>query len=462
MRSAMTGEFDVVVLGGGISGLTAGFLLKRRGFSVAVLEASDRPGGSIVTWKKDGFIFELGPNTVLNNALEIDSLCEKTGIMSRRISATPKAKVRYIVKRGRLVKLPGGPFGFALTPLFSSKAKLRLLQEPFIERAPGDSEESIAAFVRRRLGQEFLDYAVGPFVSGVYAGDPEKLSVRHAVPKIYALEEQYGSLIKGAVRKRKGPAPQGGLFSFIDGLEELPSRLAGLLGTAFCPATTVMSVRSDAGGYMVEANGPRGPVSYKARAVVLAMPADAVSAVLKPIGGDFQEKIARLPYAAVAAICLGYRREQVGHSIEGFGFLCPEVEQRHVLGCLFPSSLFAGRAPEGFVALTSFVGGTVHPERALEPKDVILQKTTEALKCLLDINGKPTISRVEQWPRAIPQYVAGHGACKTAASVLEGECPGLFISGNLLYGVSLGNCIQNATAVARRAAVYLGKETGPI
>lgn len=451
----MSGQLDVIVLGGGISGLTAGLLLQRRGFKVAVLEAAPRPGGSIATWKKDGFIFELGPNTVLNNAFEIDSLCGEAGIMGRRISAMPKAGVRYIVKNGRLVKLPGGPFGFALTPLFSLKAKLRLLREPFISPAPAEAEESIAAFVKRRLGREFLDYAVGPFVSGVYAGNPEKLSVRHAVPKIYALEEQYGSLIQGAIRKRKGPAPQGGLFSFQDGLEELPLKLAELLGAAFSAGTSALSVRAGESGYLVEASGPRGPTSYKAKAVILAMPSDAASTVLKPIGGDFQEKIANLPYAAVATVCLGYRREQVGHALDGFGFLCPEVEQRHVLGCLFPSSLFAGRAPEGFVALTSFVGGAVHPERALEAKEAILKKTAEALSSLLDIKGEQVISKVEQWPRAIPQYTIGHGVFKEAASALETSHPGLFISGNLLYGVSLGNCIQNATAVAARVGAFM-------
>lgn len=458
----MSVELDVIILGGGISGLTAGFLLKRRGFSVAVLEASSRPGGSILTWKKDGFLFELGPNTVLNNAFEIDSLCDQAGLLGRRITASVKAKVRYIVKRGRLVKLPGGPLGFAMTPLFSPKAKLRLLKEPFIGRAQGGAEESIAAFVRRRLGQEFLDYAVGPFVSGVYAGDPEKLSVRHAVPKIYALEDQYGSLIKGAVRKRKGPAPQGGLFSFEEGLEELPSRLAQLLGEDFHPSSPAVAVRPKEGGFAVEVSEAGTGRTFQGRSVVVAVPADKAGSILSPFGGMFPAGIGELPYAAVAAVCLGYRREQIGHSMEGFGFLCPEAERRHVLGCLFPSSLFPGRAPEGFVALTSFVGGAVHPERALEPEDSILQKTSLALSDLLGIRGDPAVSRVEKWPRAIPQYVIGHGRFKEAAGQIEAGNPGLFISGNLLNGVSLGNCIQNATATAARAEAFLGRPAGPI
>jgi len=451
----MTERCDVVVLGGGISGLTAAFLLKESGRSVALLEASDRPGGCIRTWKRDGFLFELGPNTVLNNAFEIDELCAQSGLLERRLTATPTAKVRYIVKGGKPVKLPAGPVGFLTTPLFSTGTKLGLLKEPFIRRAPADLEESIAQFVTRRLGREFLDYAVGPFVSGVYAGDPARLSVRHAVSKIYALEEKHGSLIRGAIAKKKGPAPAGGLFSFPDGLEELPRTLAASLGPGWRPGTEVVAVRREGAGFTVEARGATGDLRLSARAVVCALPSRAAASALAPLGGAFVGGIADLPYADVACVCLGFRREQVAHSLVGFGFLCPEVEGRHVLGCLFPSSLFPGRAPEGHVALTCFVGGAVHPERAAAPEAEILEKTVADLRPLLGLTGDPVVSRVERWCPAIPQYNVGHGRHKEAAAALEAAHPGLFVSGNLLWGVSLGNCVQNATAVAARAAACL-------
>ncbi|MEW5765430.1 MAG: protoporphyrinogen oxidase [Acidobacteriota bacterium] len=457
MSGAAPDRVDAAVLGGGISGLTAGFLLKERGWSLALLEAAGRPGGCITTWRRDGFLFELGPNTVLNNALEIDALCEKAGLLPERITAEGAAKRRYVVKGGRLIPLPGGPIGFLATPLFSASAKLRLLKEPFVSRPPEDREESIAQFVRRRLGPELLDYAVSPFVSGVYAGDPERLSVRHAVAKIYALERDHGSLIRGALAKRKGPAPAGGLFSFRDGLAFLPERLAGCLSGGYRARTAVRGVRRAEGGFEVDFEGPGGQTGrLLARTVVSALPARAAAAALAPLGGEFPRTIGDLPYADVALVCLGFRREDVGHPLDGFGFLAPEVEGRFVLGCLFPSSLFPGRAPEGHVALSVFVGGAVHPDRAAIPEPDLVRQVLYDLKPLLDLRGEPVLSRVESWRPAIPQYNLGHGAFQRAAEALEAAHPGLFTSGNLLHGVSVGNCIQNATAVAERVQDFLG------
>ncbi|MGC8762496.1 MAG: protoporphyrinogen oxidase [Acidobacteriota bacterium] len=452
----MTDRLDVLVLGGGISGLTAAFLLQKRGLSVRLLEAAERPGGCITTWRKDGFLFELGPNTVLNNAREIDRLCEEAGLLQDRLEAFPAARKRCVVKGGRLVALPAGPLGFLATPLFSLRAKVRLLKEPFIPPAPPGREESIATFVRRRLGPELLDYAVAPFVSGVYAGDPEALSVRHAVAKIHALEQEHGSLIRGALARRKGPAPQGGLFSFRDGLETLPRRLALALGEGYTAPAAVLSVRREGEAFSVVFCRPGGEGErMEARAVVSALPAAAASAVLAPLGGEFPQRVRDLPYADVALVCLGFRRQEVAHPLDGFGFLAPEVERRFVLGCLFPSSLFPGRAPGGHVALSAFAGGAVHPERASLGEEELVRETLRDLAPLLGLRGSPVLSRVARWRPAIPQYNLGHGDFLRAARQLEEAHPGLFVSGNLLYGVSVGNCIQNAFTVAERVETFL-------
>lgn len=455
-RSARGDELlDVTVVGGGISGLTTGFLLRQRGYRVQVLEATDSPGGCIRTWDHEGFRFELGPSTVLDNAPEIGALFREAGLAEDRLTARPESKKRFVVKGGRLVPLPGGPPGFVRTPLFSWRAKLRLLREPFIRRAPAETEESIAEFTRRRLGSEFLDYAVGPFVSGVYAGDPARLSVRWATVKIHALEERYGSLIRGAIAKRKGPAPGGGIFSFPGGLGDLPERLASRLEDDWRPRCRVDSVEESEDGYRLRADGAQGPAEIRSRVVVTAVPSDTAGSILSPLGGEFPTRIGTLPYADVAVIALGFRRESVGHPLDGFGFLAPEVEGRHALGCLFPSSLFPDRAPAGHVALSAFVGGAMHPERVEGPEDEILRATLSDIGPLLDIRGDPVVSRVEVWKPAIPQYVVGHGSLVEACERFESDHPGVFISGNLLRGVSVADGIRRATEVAQRVADHL-------
>jgi oxygen-dependent protoporphyrinogen oxidase len=448
-------KLDVAVLGGGISGLTMGVLLKRKGFSVGVFEATGRPGGCITSWRKDGFLFELGPNTVLNNALEIDYLCEIVGLLESRIKARPASKKRYIVRNGRLVPLPGGPISFLATKAFSWGAKLRLLKEPFVSRAPEDREETIAEFTRRRLGPEFLDYAVGPFVSGVYAGDPGRLSVRHATRKIYALEEKYGGLIKGALAKRKGPAPGGGLFTFPRGMETLPKVIAGHLGNAWHPQRKVESVERGGHGYLLTLAKHDVAEEYSAKAVVSAIPAESISNVFHTFDGSFPTEVSSLPYADVAVVSLGFRRSQVEHPLNGFGFLVPEVEDRYVLGCLFPSSLFPDRAPADHVALTAFLGGALHPERASDDTDRLLSKVLKDIGPLLGISGEPILCRVERWRPAIPQYHVGHGKLKESAEDFEEKNPGVFISGNVLHGVSVGDCIKNASELMPRVQKYL-------
>ena len=255
-------RLDALVVGGGISGLTIAFHLARGGRRIAVLEASEHVGGSIETRTDGAWRFEMGPNTVVESDESVGRLIRDCGLADDKITAAPTAKRRYLYKGGRLVPLPGGPGGFLKTPLFPLSAKLRLLREPWIGRPADGVEESIGQFVRRRLGQAFLDYAVGPFVSGVYAGDPERLSMRWAVPKIHALEERHGSLLRGALAKRKGPAAGGAMISFRQGLAELPDRLAREIGDVRTGVACEKVTRTD-GGFRAETAA--GPVTARAR-----------------------------------------------------------------------------------------------------------------------------------------------------------------------------------------------------
>jgi protoporphyrinogen/coproporphyrinogen III oxidase len=440
---------DVLVVGAGISGLTSAFHLLRGGLDVAVIEAAGRVGGAIRTLREGGWTFEQGPNTVLESRPAVGRLIREAGLEERKLAASPAAKKRFLWKGDRLLALPAGPGSFLTTPLFPASAKLRLLREPFIGRAPEGAEESIAQFVRRRLGQAFLDYAVGPFVSGVYAGDPERLSVRWAVARIYALERDHGGLIRGALAKRKGAGsgfgPGGGMVSIDGGLEELPRWLAEVVEEV---RTGVASrgLRAEGGGFAVETDAGE----LRAREVVLAVPADALGAILDEASEGRSRAFAEIPYAPVVVASYGFRRADVRHPLDGFGFLAPRKESLRILGGLFPSTLYPDRAPEGHVAIAAFAGGRTDPGILDLDDDALHAALLADLDRALGLTGEPVVRHLARWPRAIPQYEIGHGRFVDLARALERELPGLHLAGNFIGGVSVPDCIQNATDLAER------------
>jgi oxygen-dependent protoporphyrinogen oxidase len=446
--------FDTVVVGAGISGLTTAFRLRRAGQRVAVVEAAERVGGAIETLRDGGWTVELGPNTVAGGE-EFAALVRDVGLDGEQLLASAAAKRRFLWKGGRLQALPGGPGEVLGTPLLSPAAKLRLLREPFVGRFAGDGEESVAAFVRRRLGDEMLRTFVGPFVSGVYAGDPERLSVRWAVPRIAALEREHGSLIGGALARRRGfgaaaagPAARG-LVTFRDGLSTLPRRLAEAVGDVRTGWRCRRVVADGDGGLLVEG----GAETLRARRLVLAVPADAAAELLADASAGRSRGLADLPYAAVAIFAAGFRREEVLHPLDGFGFLVPRGESLRLLGCLFPSTLFPGRAPSGHVLVTAFLGGRGDPG-AVELDDAALRALVlDELRRALGVRGAPAFEVVRRWPRAIPQYELGHGRFLALAAALEREPAfggALFLGGSILRGVSVSDCVRDGSALAER------------
>lgn len=456
--SETTERADVVVVGAGITGLTTAFHLARGGVDVTVVEAAERVGGVIETRTLDRpegtWRFETGPNTVLESREAVAELIADAGLGELRIEADPAAKKRYVWKGDSLVPLPGGALSFFTTPLFPVGAKLRLLAEPFIGRAPEDREETIAEFVRRRLGQSLLDYAVGPFVSGVYAGDPHRLSVRWAVSRIHALEAEHGSLIRGMFARMKerrkgasggGPAgPGGAMITFEGGLSTLPRELADRIGDVRTGTPCRRVVRRD-DGFRVETEGG----ALRAPRVVLTVPSDVTAAILDEATAGDSRPFADVPYAPVVVATLGARREQVDHPLDGFGFLAPRKESLRILGCLFTSSFFPGRAPEGHAALTAFAGGRTDPAAVELPDDALDELFLGDLERSVGLAGEPVHRDYRRWPRAIPQYEVGHGRYAELARDLERRLPGLVLAGNYLDGVSVPDRIQRGAAVAR-------------
>lgn len=455
----------VAVIGGGIAGLTAAYRLKQRGIRVVLYEASDRMGGAILTEHGDGYLADLGPNSLTAPTPELRTLLAQLGLESSLVGASPKAHRRYIVKKNKLIPLPTSPSEILTTRLLSQSAKLAVFGEPLVDEGDSPMEESIAGFVRRRFNQEVLDYVVNPFVAGVYAGDPEQLSVRHALPKLYGLERSHGSVLKAFMgtarakkkRKKAGEEPPAPLVSFREGMEQLPSALARELHAEVRLKAPVTAVRSGPKGWTV---GAAFQASELYDGVVLTTPAHRIDELDLDLPiGDRLKTLGSITYPSVAVVVLGFRREDVTHPLDGFGFLVPEVERRHVLGVIFSSTLFPDRAPEGHVALTAFVGGVRNPDLAHADVPTITARVLDDLRLLLGAKGEPTFRAFHLWSKAIPQYDLTYSRFKEIMDEAERRNPGLALAGSYREGVAIGDVIAGAEAAATRLANHLADAT---
>lgn len=459
----------VAIIGGGITGLTAAYRLTQKNIPVTVYESASRVGGVIATNHSDGFVSEEGPNTLLETSPKITSLIQDLRLENRRIYSSPIANKRYVVRGRKPVPLPGSPTGFFTTPLFSLAAKLRLFAEPFIRRASQSKEESLAQFVRRRIGNEFLDYAINPFVGGVYAGDPEKLSVKHAFPKLHALEQRYRSLILGQFlgarerRRRKEVSKQSAKqLSFDEGLHVLPNALQTELGDRVQLGSSVLEVDNRSGGWNVKVrHGDRETVSSHS-AILFTGPTHQLANLRIAAPEQVQvDSFAKIHYPPVASVALGFKRSDLGHPLDGFGMLIPEVEKFHILGSLFSSSIFPNRAPEGHVLLTCFIGGVRAPQFALLDAEKMDQLILEDLGVLLGLHGKPVYRHCTVYHKAIPQYEVGYGRFKDKMSELEQRMAGLFLAGNFRNGIALGDSVVAGHDVAGRMETFLSGDKSP-
>ena len=454
---------SVAVIGAGITGLTAAFYLKRKGIPVTVYEATDRVGGAIQSLRRDGYLAEFGPNTILETSPKITALVRDAGLAPRRLDPSPKAGARFVVRYGRPIAMPGSPLGFFTTALFTPAAKLAVLREPFVPARRDGVEESIAQFVIRRLGQEFLDHAIDALVAGIYAGDPYKLSVQQAFPKLAALEANYGSLIKGQIlggrdRKKRGEVAKdrAAKFSFDDGLQVLPDTLRAKLGSDLRLNTTVTKLTQTIHNWTLtmRENGTERRVDHSA--VIYAGTAFKLAelqlATHQPLSFA---PFAEIRYPPVASVVLGFRREDVTHPCCGFGMLIPRVEGFKILGTIFSSALFPNRAPAGHMTLTNYVGGERFPELAALPQAELVELTLADLRKLIGVKAAPTFAHSVYWPKAIPQYNLGYGRFRALMTDLENKANGLFFAGHYRDGISLGDSIVSGVNIADRVETIL-------
>jgi oxygen-dependent protoporphyrinogen oxidase len=452
----------VAVVGGGLAGLTTAYRLKQRGIRVVVYEAGDRAGGVILTRREDDYLADLGPNSLATPTPEVQSLLAHLGLESSLVPASAHARKRFVVKKNKLVPLPMSPSEILTTRLLSQTAKLAVFGEPLVEQNESPMEESIAGFVRRRFTQEVVDYVANPYVAGIYAGDPEQLSVRHALPRLYGLERSHGSVLKAfmgnvrAKKKRKkagDPEPPPPLATFREGMAQLPQALARELRDELRFTAPVTGIKLGPKGWTVNA-------AYQASelydGVVLTAPAHRTDELdLDFPVGDRLKTLGSITYPPVAVVALGFRREDVGHALDGFGFLVPEVERRNVLGCIFSSTLFPGRAPEGHVMLTTFVGGVRNPDLANADVHTITARVLDDLRLLLGAKGEPTFRAFHLWSKAIPQYDLTYSRFKEIMEEAERRNPALALAGSFRDGVAVGEVIAGGEAAAERLAHHV-------
>ena len=450
----------VAILGGGITGLTAAYELRKREIPFVLFEAGSRVGGVIRTHHQEGFLAECGPNTLLNTSPKIGELIRNLGLEPNRLETNPAARNRYIVRAGRPVPMPLSPFQFLGSELFSLGTKMRLLTEPFRARAAANKEESLAEFTVRRLGSEFLDYAINPFIAGVYAGDPRRLSVKHALPKLYALEQKYGSLIKGQIlgacaRKKRGTIAKNKakMISFDRGLQVLTDALGRHLAESIRLNASIVALEKTESGWQIQEMQAQPDTPKNFSAVLLTAPAHRLAKLKIHDQNNINlSRLSEIYYPPVSSVVLGFHRQDVAHPLDGFGMLIPEVENFHILGAIFSSSLFPHRAPEGQVTLTCYLGGVRAPELALQDTEKIVRMTLADLSELLGVRGRPCFTHHSTYPKAIPQYEVGYGRFKDFMNEFENAHPGLLLAGHFRDGISLSDSILAGFNAAERIA----------
>lgn len=455
-----------------------------------MLEAGPRPGGMLNTVRQDGYLVEQSADNFITNVPWALDLCRRLGLESELLPTNAAHRQAKVVFRGRLEEVPPGFFLMAptrfgpvlKTPLLSLRGKLRLLAEPLVPRSRQD-DESLASFVRRRLGSEVFERLVQPLVGGIYTADPEKLSLAATLPRFPQLERQYGSLLiaalrgaavsdsaaqgnggaatgQGAGKHTSGArysmfmAPREGMISLINALVARLPAASLRLNTAvekirrtadgrWLLALAATAARADGGR---TADGLAEEVS--ADAVIVAVPAYRAAAMLEEVDGELSQSLSQIPYAGTAIVCAGYERQAIGAPLDSFGFVVPACERRRILAASFSSIKFPGRAPEGDVLVRVFLGGACQPEMAELDDTTLCRIAAEELAALLRISSPPRFQQVVRWPRSMPQYHVGHVQLVAKIQEQAGRHRGLALAGNAYQGVGVPQCVRSGEAAA--------------
>ena len=459
----------IAIIGAGISGLSTAYAVERLAgeagldVEVTVFEREERTGGKIWSIKEEGYLCEWGPNGFLDSKPMTLDLCDHLGIQARLKRSNDNARKRFIYSGGRLNRLPeNGPM-FLQSKLISWPGKIRLAQEFIKPKRTDGVDETLADFARRRLGAEALDKLIGPMVSGIFAGNPETMSLKSCFPRIHELEQEYGGLLKAMMKMAKqkkaeikagkqvasAAGPGGVLTSFVGGIQELTDATVKELKGKVLTGNAVTGLKAIEGGWELRMAGGS---NFDAEVVVSAAPAHVLKELTWSLDGKLSELLDGIPYAPMNIICFGYEQARIERDLDGFGYLIPKKEGCEILGTLWDSSIFPARAPEGHVLLRSMMGGAANAG-AIELNDAeVKERTMVELKKIMGINTEPDFVRIFRHQRAIPQYVVGHADRLAAIDEQLKAHAGLILTGNAFFGVGLNDCV-NAANIAGEEVV---------
>ncbi|HEX2768166.1 MAG TPA: protoporphyrinogen oxidase [Geobacteraceae bacterium] len=461
-----------IIVGGGVSGLATAYLLRKKAaaagveLGITLLEKEPRVGGKIWSIKEEGYLCEWGPNGFLDSKPQTLDLCRQLGAADLLLRSNDNARKRFIYADGNLHRLPENGPAFLKSKLISWPGKLRLAMELFAAKAPEGVDETLAAFGRRRLGDEALRKLIAPMVSGIFAGDPETMSLNSCFPRIAELEREYGSLIMAMIKLAKqkkremaagkavssAAGPGGILTSFRGGIQTLSDILAERLGTAVMTKQTALKViKGGSSGYRIETD----LCELEADIVVLATPADVSASLVQELDTFINHVLLEIPYASMTVVCFGYERNKIRFDLNGFGYLIAKEEGMNTLGTLWDSSIFDERAPAGKVLFRSMMGGACFPRYINLSDEEVNNRVQADLKKIMDIKAPPSFVRIFRHEKAIPQYTEGHGERLAQLGEKLKEHPGLFLTGNAYRGIGLNDCVAAADRCAKEAVAFL-------
>lgn len=446
---------DVIVIGGGVSGLATAHNLMLQGQDVLLLERQVRTGGNAISERFQGFLMEHGPTTfnasvpaAIQHLSDLDLLADVSDLGAG-------VKRRYLLDDGKLSGISTHPLGFFRSDYLSLRGRLSMLLEGLRPCKKDGAEETMHAFASRRFGREFADKVIDPMAAGLFMGDSHMLSISGAFSKLAEMEQKFGSITRGVLAAKRGSEPGRHLYSWQGGMATVPNRLEIALRGRVLTGVTVLGLQKTAQGFVVKTT--QG--TQQARAVIVAAQPHVAAGLLDSIDLIGAESLREITAPPINVVFFGYRRKQVAHPLDGLGFLTTKSEKRIISGAQFGSTMYAGRAPEGHVAISVYAGGMRNPDLMALSDTELVEQVHRELSQILGISGAPVVTRLRRWQLGLPQYTLGHGGRRAILGATHERVEGLFLTGNYLDGVSMANCLDCAARVGNAAAAFLVKSS---